>query len=208
MRLLGTIVLGVLCVAIALYALAAYSMLPLGTGLPPAMKLNFISHRAAVYTHIFAAAAALLLGPLQFSAALRRRFTRLHRVSGRLYLMGVLLGGMGGLQLSFLAQGGLVAKVGFCCLATLWLYTGMRAFLAIRNGNVAEHRQWMVRNFSLTFAAVTLRIYLPSAGLLGIPFDVSYPVIAWACWVPNLAVAEWCFNRLGASTSVPLRGTA
>lgn len=204
MKLLGTIVLGVLCVGIALYALGAYSMQPLGTGLPPAMQLNFISHKAAVYTHVFAAAVALLLGPLQFSAAVRRRFTRLHRISGRLYLIGVLLGGIGGLQLSLHAQGGLPARAGFFCLATLWLYTAVRAFAAIRNGNVVAHRQWMIRNFSLTFAAVTLRLYLPSAGLLGIPFELSYPVIAWGCWVPNLAVAEWCFNRLGTSKNIPL----
>ena len=204
MKLLGTILLGALCIGVALYALGAYSLQPLGTGLPPSMQLNFAVHKAAVYTHIFAAAIALLLGPLQFSASLRRRLTRFHRISGRLYLLGVLLGGLGGLQLSLHAQGGLPARAGFFCLATLWLYTAVRAFAAIRNGNVVAHRRWMVRNFALTFAAVTLRLYLPSAGALGIPFELSYPVIAWACWIPNLVVAEWCFNRPRASKDVPL----
>jgi hypothetical protein len=49
----------------------------------------------------------------------------------------------------------------------------------------------MIRNFSLTFAAVTLRIYVPLSIALGIPFEQAYPAIAWLCWVPNLAVAEW-----------------
>ena len=39
----------------------------------------------------------------------------------------------------------------------------------------------MVRNFSLTFGAVTLRLYLPSVGGAGVPFEVAYPIIAWAC---------------------------
>ncbi|WP_250637311.1 DUF2306 domain-containing protein [Stenotrophomonas rhizophila] len=50
-----------------------------------------------------------------------------------------------------------------------------------------------MRNFSLTLAAVTLRIYLPSSMVLGIPFDIAYPIIAWLCWLPNLLLAEWLF---------------
>jgi hypothetical protein len=33
----------------------------------------------------------------------------------------------------------------------------------------------MVRNFALTFAAVTLRLYLPSAFVAGIAFESAYP---------------------------------
>jgi hypothetical protein len=49
----------------------------------------------------------------------------------------------------------------------------------------------MVRNFSLTFAAVTLRLYIPASVFAGIDFAVAYPIIAWLCWLPNLLVAEW-----------------
>jgi hypothetical protein len=48
----------------------------------------------------------------------------------------------------------------------------------------------MVRNFALTFAAVTLRLWLPGSVLSGVPFEVAYPIVAWLCWVPNLVVAE------------------
>ncbi|MEQ1730362.1 MAG: DUF2306 domain-containing protein [Vicinamibacterales bacterium] len=51
----------------------------------------------------------------------------------------------------------------------------------------------MIRSFALTYAAVTLRLYVPLSMAAGVPFDVAYPVIAWACWVPNLLVAEWLF---------------
>jgi hypothetical protein len=53
----------------------------------------------------------------------------------------------------------------------------------------------MIRNFSLTFAAVTLRIYQPSSIISGIDFEVAYPVIAWLCWVPNLLLAGFLFNK-------------
>jgi hypothetical protein len=115
---------------------------------------------------------------------------------GRTYLgVGVVVGGLSGLYMAVFAFGGVVAKLGFACLAVGWLYTGLRAYQAIRRGAVQEHCTWMVRNVALTLAAVTLRIYLPSSMIAAIPFEVAYPVIAWLCWVPNLVVAELFFAR-------------
>lgn len=111
--------------------------------------------------------------------------------------------------MSAFAFGALTAKLGFACLALFWIYTGLQAFLAIRQGSVAEHRKWMIRNFSLTFAAVTLRIYIPSSMIAGVPFEAAHPVIAWLCWVPNLMVSEMAFNRTNRSFEPkPLSGSA
>ena len=60
----------------------------------------------------------------------------------------------------------------------------------------------MIRSYALTLAAVTLRIYLPGALALGVPYDLAYPPIAWLCWVPNLLVAEWWLLREGREPSV------
>ena len=160
------------------------------------MKLVFAQHKLAIYTHVFASFLALSLGPFQFSRSLRKRKPVLHRYLGRIYLgIGVLLGGLAGLFLSYLAQGGAVAKLGFAVLALLWLYTGLRAYFAIRAGRIGQHRKWMIRNFSLTFAAVTLRLYLPIVILLNFNFMNAYALIAWLCWVPNLILAERVFNQ-------------
>lgn len=202
MKRFGTACVYVLSLGVAAYAIIAYALLPLGSLVHPDMKASFLGHRAGIYMHVFAASVALALGPFQFSARLRKRFTGAHRWMGRIYLsVGVLLGGLSGLYMATFAFGGVAAKIGFACLAVLWLYTGLRAYMAIRGGAVAAHRKWMVRNVALTLAAVTLRIYLPSSMVAGIPFDVAYPVIAWLCWVPNLLVAELCFN---GSTAAPL----
>jgi hypothetical protein len=53
-----------------------------------------------------------------------------------------------------------------------------------------EHRAWMIRSFALTFAAVTLRIYLPILEQLPVPFEDGYRAISFLCWVPNLLAAE------------------
>ena len=166
--------------------------MPLGSLVHPDMKAGFVAHPLGVYVHVFAAALALLLGPFQFSARLRRARIHLHRWMGRVYLgVGVLVGGLSGLYLSQFAFGGPVARLGFAALAASWLYTGLRAFLAIRSRSIDEHRKWMVRNYSLAFAAVMLRLYIPASVLAGADFAVAYSVIAWLCWLPNLLVAEW-----------------
>ncbi len=208
MKSIGNIVLCFLALVVAGYAILVYALLPLGAAVHPHMRMTFIAHDVGIYTHVFAASVAMLLGPFQFSARLRQRYRHVHRWMGRAYLgIGVLRGGLSGLYMSAFAFGGVAAKLGFACLALAWLYTGTRAFLSIRRGDVAEHYRWMIRNFSLTFAAVTLRIYLPAAMVAGIPFETSYPVIAWLCWVPNLMLAQgmsaFLMQRLPKSSPRP-----
>lgn len=195
----GRYVVALLALGVALYAALAYTLMPLGAAVHPDMRPGFLEHPAGVYFHVFGAMLALALGPFQFSARLRAKHLSLHRWLGRLYLgVGVLVGGLAGLYLSQFAYGGTVARVGFGALALAWLYTGARAFDSIRDGRVAEHRQWMVRNFALAFAAVMLRLYIPAAMLSGADFAAAYAVIAWACWLPNLAFAEWWIRRHAA----------
>ena len=49
--------------------------------------------RGWLLTHIVGSGLALLVGPFQFWSGLRRRSMRAHRWSGRLYVVGVLIGG-------------------------------------------------------------------------------------------------------------------
>lgn len=196
MRLASFVALIFLSLSVAGYATAVYGFLPLGALVRPDMRATFEAHRTGIYAHIFASAVALALGPFQFSEKLRTRRLVLHRWSGRLYLgVGVLVGGFAGLFMAAHAFGGLAARLGFACLALGWLYTGLRAYLAIRARNIISHRRWMVRNFALTFTAVTLRLWLPASMASGIAFEIAYPVIAWLCWVPNLLIAELLFNQ-------------
>jgi hypothetical protein len=46
-------------------------------------------------------------------------------------------------------------------------------------------------DFSLTFAAVTLRVYLGMFAALDVAFDDAYQSVAWISWVPNLILIEW-----------------
>ena len=148
--------------------------------------------------HIVASGVALLVGPFQFARALRRRLPRGAPVA-RADLRGRLRGrrGSGGLIAMF-SSSGPVAGAGFLGLAISWLAATALGYRAIRSGDVARHRRWMTRSFALTYAAVMLRIYLPVAMIVGLEFGQAYPVIAWLCWLPNLAVAQLLIARSGA----------
>jgi uncharacterized membrane protein len=199
MRAAGYGLMAFLSLGVAAYAVGVYSLFPVGAAVHPDMRPGFEAQRAAVYTHVFAAAFALALGPFQFSTRLRARNLALHRWLGRLYLgIGVLVGGIAGLYMALHAFGGAVARAGFASLALAWLYTGLRAYLAILGRDIAAHRRWMVRNFALAFAAVTLRLWVPASFAAGLEFAPAYAVIAWLCWVPNLVIAERLFNRAPA----------
>jgi uncharacterized membrane protein len=148
--------------------------------------------RTAFYIHITGGMLALLMGPFQFIKKLRNRNPKLHRTFGKIYLVAILfLAGPSGLFMAFYAEGGGIAVLGFAIMALLWLITTYMAYETIRKRNIEAHKAWMVRSFALTFAAVTLRLYVPIAsGYFHVaPFYVEASS-AWVSWLPNLIIAE------------------
>ena len=98
-----------------------------------------------------------------------------------------------------------LVMVGFGTLALVWLLTAALAFARARQRRLEEHREWMIRSYSLTFAAATVR-------LAALPLLVltRAPVVAITCtfwsWILNLVVAEWLIRRRSA-VGVPNRLT-
>jgi uncharacterized membrane protein len=173
----------------AAVAIVSYRYLVPGILAPPLVSANAFGV-PWLAVHAGAAATALLVAPLQFRSPLRARRPKLHRVLGRVYVAGCLIGGATGLLLAVGAETGPVSTAGFGSLALVWLFATARAWrLAVRR-DLVPHREWMIRSFALTFAAVTLRVYLPIAQLLPVELEDAYRAISFLCWVPNLIVAE------------------
>ena len=174
--------------AVAAYALAALVI--------PSVRSPVIVARLRVvpfpvFLHLIGGAVAITLGAFQLNHRIRRRNPAVHRWLGRCYVIAVLVAGGAGLYLATMADGGLPSTIGFGLLATLWVGSTTMAYVCIRRGRVDLHRKWMIRSYSLTFAAVTLRIWLPLSVIAGLPFGPSYVAISWLCWVPNLIFVEW-----------------
>jgi len=185
-------------VLIGLYALGITAV--------PALRGEFVldmlnSSGSGALFHFFSGGAVLIIGALQFHIGLRSGYPQLHRWLGRIYVAGVMFGGVSGLYLAFYSSGGIVAHWGFGVLATCWLLSTGKAFLHIRSGRVREHRIWMIRSYALTLAALTLRIYIPITQIAGVDFEQAYQAIAWMAWVPNVLIAEWVLiPRLSAKS--------
>lgn len=157
-----------------------------------------------LYVHASSSVISLLIGPFTLSRKFREVSFKRHKTLGKIYLAGVWTGGLSGMYLAWYATGGIVAQLGFGTLATLWIATSCMAYAAIRNKRIERHRQWMMRNYALTFAAVTLRLYIPLSILFwGLErYTESYTAIAWLCWVPNLLVVEALLRRRGQRRSI------
>ncbi len=177
--------------SLAVAAYAAFHVVTRFAYLPPAVANNGFGSPWGLRLHIGASAIALALGPFQFLRNLRTRAPSLHRWSGRLYVAACFVGGAAGGAIAMFSASGAAAGAGFLALAALWLlFTGLALSAAPRRDFIA-HERWMVRSFALTFAAVTLRFYLPVGVLLSHgAFAQPYTIIAWMCWVPNLLFAE------------------
>lgn len=162
----------------------------------PEQRDVYIANTGFLLMHIVGSMLALLIGPFQFLPRIRTgRFLNLHRWLGRIYLLGILIGGIGGLYMAQLAYGGVVTRLGFSALALLWLLSGFMAYKTIRKKQLEIHRKWMTINYALTFAAVTLRIWQVVFGISGLDFLTSYLIVSWLCWVPNLLIALWIINH-------------
>lgn len=190
-----------LCVAIGLYP-AIYFFVDRHFGLLFTKSDTLLASalwNTGFYTHIIFGGLALLAGWSQFSARLRKQRPALHRNLGKIYIGAVLLAGLAGIGIGTQATGGQVSAAGFMSLGVIWLYTTVSAYRHIRAGRVDEHQKMMVYSYAACFAAVTLRLWMPILVPLFGDFVPAYRVVAWLCWVPNLAVAGLINHRAGRS---------
>lgn len=184
------------------FTAARYFWLSPDIAAPPPL-FEMVAQRHTIFLfHIGGGLIALFIGAWNFLERSRERFLNLHRWFGRIYLISVLASSLAGFSLSFTAQGGLTARIGFGMLAVLWLMTAIFAYIRIRAFDIESHRRWMIRNYALTFAAVTLRLWLPFLMATGNDFTSAYATVAWLAWVPNLIVAELIASRVGSARRV------
>lgn len=153
------------------------------------------------YAHMLGGAIASLIGPFQFVAAVRRRYPRVHVWVGRVYLTLVASSALAGLYLAPGSYASNTFGIAFVLLALAWLFTGAKAWLTIRTGDVVAHRVWMIRNYALTYSAVTLRIQMPLLIVAGLSPIFALNVVGWTCWVPTLIAVEWWMRKASSSKS-------
>jgi len=119
-----------------------------------AYRLQVIADRHLLIPHTFCGVIALLAGPVQFSSRLRQRHLKFHRVLGRIYVIAVFIGALTGIALA----AGRPSLPGTSMQAAAWIVCTTAAFITARNRHIAQHRQWMVRSYAVTFTFVSSRV--------------------------------------------------
>lgn len=169
-----------------------YALYLVATGFAAMPLQNPMLDPYGLQVHVAASGVAMLVGAFQFFKPLRARAPTLHRWIGRIYVAACVIGGVAGGIIALSSNAGPIAGWGFLTLALLWVPFTLLALRAAMQRDFVAHERWMIRSFALTFAAVTLRIYLPVAIIQNqgeFPLD-AYRAIAWLAWAPNLIVAE------------------
>ncbi len=168
--------------------------------IPPVIATNEFA-RPFLVIHVAGSVFALATACFQFLPRLRPPASRLHRLTGRVYVMGCLVGGIAGVPLALGASTGMISSFGFGILALAWIFVTVQGWRCAVECRFSAHRAWMIRSFALTFAAVTLRLYLILLEFLPVDFEEGYRAISFLCWVPNWIVAEVLLYRRGANAS-------
>ena len=163
---------------------------------PDSFDAPFARHPRLTLVHVILSLLFMLLGPLQFVRGIRTRWLRLHRWSGRIYLVASMLIAYSALRLVFLRSFGGPSET-----AATVLFTGIfgfslgKAYLHVRRREVARHREWMIRGFAIGLAIATIR---PVVGLYSALGDLSVQeslgTAFWISFTLHLIAAEVWIN--------------
>ncbi len=155
------------------------------------------------FLHVLAGAAFGLAGPMNFALALRRRFGRLHRATGRIFVgAGVVLGVTAfSLLFSVEPQRTPVVDIARGLFGLALLVALAMAITAIRARDIPRHRAWAIRAYAIgmgsgTAALVLIPIYLVTRAP---PISLASDVIIVTWWARNICFAEWIIHRINVT---------
>ncbi len=195
-KILGGIVTLIILYALYLLILLSIPYLQLKPGVAFLQSKQFIYRidiwRISFYIHVFCSFILIACGLLQFNKWILKNKKKLHRTSGAVYLFVLfLLSGPTGLIMSFYANGGFWAQVGFISLSLTWLSVSFISYYYLRRKNYIKHGNFMLFSYALTLSAITLRFYAYLINVFNIdvhPVD-AYIVLSYLSWIPNLVIA-------------------
>lgn len=117
--------------------------------------------------HAIGGVLAMFIGPLQFSSRLRARSLALHRLLGRIYVYAIFVAGPAAILIQVLHHDPLLLAT--FVQAGAWMLCTLIAVLTARHRQIAQHRQWMVRSYAVTFTFISTRAlnFIPSWAQMG-----------------------------------------
>ena len=196
--------------ALAIYAAIDRMLITYGsllTGVMPTDPANahYVKHALLISLHIIPGLLFLLLGPLQFVAAIRARWHKIHRISGRVFIASGFMMAVSAIAINIMFPpfGGLFKSIAVYVFSVAQIVTLTVALRAILRRDITRHRAWMIRAFAIGLAISTMRIFfIPAYLLYGVPSDFTVGLGMWIGFLVNIAVAEFILWRERVKRSV------
>ncbi len=168
-------------------------------GLPGLYEPDKEAATTGIGLHFAAGGIILILGCVQLLENVRRRFLRLHRWLGHLYIGASIVAALGGL--TFIAVngtiGGTVMDIGFSLYGILMLVAAIETIRHARAKRLSHHKVWALRLFALAIGSWLYRMdygfWFMLADGVGHTNDFRGPfdrVMAFFFYLPNLLVVE------------------
>ena len=207
MRPIGLAVFLLLATAIPIVT-ATVTMFQISTGQLQGVSVKFAAVPWSLFVHSLGGVLFGLLGPVQFAGVLQRRFGRLHRLTGRVFVAAGLVLALSSLRLlaEFPTPSTWVLTTARLAAGAALAAALITALVAIRLRDIPRHRAWMIRAYAIGMGAATISfIMLPiflitGEAVKGYASDLLFVL----SWVINLTIAEWVIRR-GNPRLIPLR---
>jgi hypothetical protein len=142
--------------------------------------------------HALFGAIVLLFAPLQFSDRLRQRYTKVHRVMGRLYVVGALiLAPLGAYIQYFQERSGMPRSFTVLAIvdAAMLMSTTALAFLFAFKRKIALHRQWATRSYAVALVFIAGRFVMGITGWETLGIEIVQAII-WSCLALSLLLGD------------------
>ena len=153
----------------------------------------------------------LLFAPLQFSDRLRQRFTKSHRVMGRLYVIGAFILAPLGAYIQYY-QERMGAPRSFTILAVvdaaMLIGATALAFLFAYKRKIALHRQWATRSYAVALVFIGGRFVLGITGWEALGVEIVQAVI-WSCLALSVLLGDVAIHwkEIRSALSVPVKSS-
>lgn len=162
---------------------------------------RFMASPGPMAWHVVSASVFCVLGAFQFDSAIRLRYPRLHRISGRVVAPCGVLAALTGLWMT--TRSDIPAALQGSLLCGVRVLVGLAMMLAIAlsiravlHGRIAAHKAWMIRAYALGQGAGTqVLIMLPMSMIVGAPTFLLRDVLMASAWALNVIFAEWLIRR-------------
>ncbi len=147
--------------------------------------------------HILGGMFALILGPFQFVAILRKKFSKLCKWTEYIYLAGIIISSVCSMYLAW----NMGLKIHWTwafssqVLAFVWIVTALMTYRAMLIKRARQHQEWLIRSYLVTLVFIAFRwiVFLPAMTKLG-NYPQIAPTVMYVTLIIPLFVAEVIFQ--------------